>query len=307
MSLDARVSHPLHSDICVEVEGSRGARLVFRPKDVLDTLPGSRLCYFKLRNHWHVSPRPLLPFGSSQISAQTGAQLVEPSFVCDGVRLEMRPLRWSCKPLHEEKAPDISETTPSSVDAGQGPSNVSGIGAAADNTAPAPRDQDPVNGTTGTSLGEPQPNGGATEDSAADFRESLPQVPSAYLNHDDPAASVGARCHQHRAPAVLSQEFSHSELDALLGPKLRWKDPFEVRVASRNLPDVLNALGLQRHCLLLVVEYVVNGKTSGVSRTGTRVLRGLRFCDLFLPHYRGKLSNLPFFTLNVYSVLGLPF
>eukprot|EP00903_Cladosiphon_okamuranus_P019974 g18352.t2 len=42
---------------------------------------------------------------------------------------------------------------------------------------------------------------------------------------EDTAACM--RCHDRDKPVVFSQDFTHTELDALLGPTLSWEDPFE--------------------------------------------------------------------------------
>ncbi|CAM9575052.1 unnamed protein product, partial [Ectocarpus sp. 13 AM-2016] len=59
----------------------------------------------------------------------------------------------------------------------------------------------------------------------------LPDIASGRA-HPDPrctAASTDGRCYHQRpaAPAVYALDLTHSEVDALLGPNLTWKDPFK--------------------------------------------------------------------------------
>lgn len=155
----------------------------------------------------------------------------------------MRPRHWSCQPLPEEAASDTPEAATSCEHADKLLGDISDVGAKfmADKASHVPRGQTPRSGNSDTAFGNPQPNRDAAEDRSTNVHKFLPQVPPALLatrvgyadlNHDGPNASVGATCHRCPAPAVFSQEFSHLELDALLGPKCCWKDPFEVCAPS---------------------------------------------------------------------------
>ncbi|CAB1107096.1 unnamed protein product [Ectocarpus sp. CCAP 1310/34] len=59
----------------------------------------------------------------------------------------------------------------------------------------------------------------------------LPDIASgrAHLDSGCTAASTDGRCYHQRpaAPAVYAVDLTHSEVDALVGPSLAWKDPFK--------------------------------------------------------------------------------
>jgi len=211
---------------------------------------------FNPRTYWRTTPRTLCrPFDSSPIIAQTGTHPVEPSFVCDGVRLEIRQFRRSCRSLHKDAAPDRSETTTSSEHEDKLPGDTSHVSATVAKALPVPGGQTPPGGNSDTAFGNQQPNRGPVEEAedTANVCELLPQVAPALparsggagVNNDDSAASAGATCHRRPAPVVFCQELSHLELDVLLRPKLRWKDPLEVRLAVRNRQHGLSTLDLQ--------------------------------------------------------------
>lgn len=154
--------------------------------------------------------------------------------MCDGVRLEVRTPRRDCQALHGDCAVDACSEHSDQLSSG-----IAKINAAAAETITAFRDESRGGGgSSGGSLEERKPHRGAGEDGAADAVELLPQVPPSLLTagateladrqHDCSVASAGGRCGQRGGPVVFAQDFSHVELDALLGPTLCWKDPFEV-------------------------------------------------------------------------------
>lgn len=157
--------------------------------------------------------------------------------MCDGARLEIRPLRWRCQALQGDCVLDAKETA-CLEHANQFSSSAAKVGAAAEETLTAFRDE--IRGSSSSSsssLEERPPHRGVEEDGTAHAGELLPQVPSslptstaglADEQHDCPAASASGGCHQRSVPVVFFQDFTHVELDALLGPTLPWKDPFEV-------------------------------------------------------------------------------
>lgn len=149
--------------------------------------------------------------------------------MCGGVRLEMRPLPWRCQALDGECALDALNTT-CSEHANQLSSCIASVGAAAEETVAAFRDAIRGSGSSGSTLEERKPHRGAEEDGTAHAGERLLQLPPslADLQHNGSAGSAGGWCHQRSVPVVFSQDFTHVELDALLGATLRWKDPFEV-------------------------------------------------------------------------------
>lgn len=157
----------------------------------------------------------------SNSQTPTADHVRELSFVCDGVRLEMRPLRWSCQTPYGENASDTLGTTTYSEPPDHLPNDVSKIGAATDKNVSVLRDESGGStaggargsGSSGSPLGEYKHHRGTG---------------LAHLDHDCPATSTGGRCHQRRTPVVFTQDLTHSEVDALLGKKLVWQNPFEV-------------------------------------------------------------------------------
>lgn len=53
---------------------------------------------------------------------------------------------------------------------------------------------------------------------------------------------------------MLAQDLSHVEVDALLEPKVPWKDPFQVRVAALANRERCDALDFSR---VLLHNYMV--------------------------------------------------
>lgn len=149
----------------------------------------------------------------------------------------MRPLRLCCQALIGECALDALQTT-CLEHANQVSGGIAKIDAAAAGSITAFRDESRGSGSSGGALEERKPRRGVEEDGTADAGELFPQVPSslpttsttglADLQYDCSAASAGGRCDHRGVPVVFSQDFTHAELDALLGPTLSWKDPFEV-------------------------------------------------------------------------------
>lgn len=157
--------------------------------------------------------------------------------MCDGVRLEVRPLPWCCQALHGECALDALKPT-CLQHADQLSSGTAKIGATAKECLSAFHDGIRGSGSSGSPpLEERKSHRSVEEGGAALAHKPLPQVSSslpttsiglADPQHDCPAASAGGRCHQRSVPVVFSRDFTHAELGALLGPTLSWKDPFEV-------------------------------------------------------------------------------
>ncbi|CAN0310573.1 unnamed protein product, partial [Ectocarpus fasciculatus] len=91
-------------------------------------------------------------------------------------------------------------------------------------------------GFTLTSIEARSGSGSALEES--EQRVHVPQAPpplpdiASGRSHLDPgftAASTDGRCYHQRpaAPVVFAQDLTHSEVDALVGSNLAWKDPFK--------------------------------------------------------------------------------
>lgn len=169
--------------------------------------------------------------------------------MCDGIRLEMRPLRWSCQAPHDENSssdtlgtttylepPDDDKVGTTTVE-----KSVSTIGhESGGNAAGAPpRDSD---GRTVSVKEYEHHHRGAAEDGADHVVKELvpgvsPSLPVvriglATLDHDSSATLPGGRCHRRCTPAVFAQYLTHSEVNALLGPNLVWQNPFEVKYES---------------------------------------------------------------------------
>eukprot|EP00752_Nemacystus_decipiens_P009312 g8321.t1 len=148
------------------------------------------------------------------------------SFACDGVRLEMRPPRRRSQALQCECASPLA-------------GGLAKIQTAASETIAAFRDESRGSGGSRSGpLEEVTPCLGIEEDCAAHSGDLLPPgVPPsrpatstaglADRQHHRSAASADGECHQRGVPTVFSQDFTHLELDALLGPTLCWEDPFE--------------------------------------------------------------------------------
>ena len=151
----------------------------------------------------------------------------------------MRPLRWCCQAVRGEGALDALRTPCLGHD-NRLSCGAAEIGAAAAETVTASRGESRGSGSSsGGSLEEGTSRQGVAENRTSLAGELLPRVPSsppttssaaalAGLQDDCSAASAGGRCFQRGVPLVFSQHFTHVELDALLGPTLSWKDPFEV-------------------------------------------------------------------------------
>ncbi|CAM9594340.1 unnamed protein product [Ectocarpus sp. 6 AP-2014] len=91
-------------------------------------------------------------------------------------------------------------------------------------------------GCTLTSIEARSGSGSALEES--EHRVHVPRAPPplpdiasgrAHLDPGCTAASTDGRCYHQRpaAPAVFALDLTHSEVDALVGPNLAWKDPFK--------------------------------------------------------------------------------
>lgn len=165
--------------------------------------------------------------------AVTGAHLAEVSYVCDRLRLEIRPPQQQCRQalLHRENTPIALETTSRSDGTTTDPANRCEGRSSHVDAATATK------GFTLTSIEARSCSGSGLEES--EHRVHVPRAPPplpdialgrAHLDPGCTAASTYGRCYHQRpaAPAVFAQDFTHSEVDALVGPNLAWKDPFKV-------------------------------------------------------------------------------
>lgn len=84
-------------------------------------------------------------------------------------------------------------------------------------------------GGSDRSVGENMEHQGTAEDDADHVNEHVPEVPpSLSIARKRLAHSTGGTCHHRCAPVVFAHDLTHSEVDALLGSKLGWQNPFKV-------------------------------------------------------------------------------
>lgn len=158
----------------------------------------------------------------------------------------MRPLRWSCQaPCGENSFDTLGTTTFVEPRDHFYSSGIPKIDATAEENVSTLRHESGGNATggarascgSGRSVGEYRHHRGVAEEGANHVYELDPDIPLslaivskglAPLSHDCPATSTGGRCQHRCTPVFFAQDLTHSEVDALLGPKLVWQNPFEV-------------------------------------------------------------------------------
>lgn len=187
-------------------------------------------------------PSPLLALLDAPLSRSTNsldrppavasAHLAEVSYACDRLRLEIRPPQQQRRQaLYRENTPIALETTSRSDRTTTDPANRCEGRSSHVDAATATK------GFTLTSVEARSGSGSALEES--EHRVHVPQAPPplpyiasgrAYLDPGCAAASTDGRCYHQcsAAPVVFAQDLTHSEVDALVGPTLAWKDPFKV-------------------------------------------------------------------------------
>lgn len=208
-------------------------------------------------------------------SSQTQIGVRPGEFICDGVRLEVRPLRWSCQAPHgKTNSSDTLGTTTyleppddDKVGATAAEKNVSTIRheSGGNGAGAPPRDND----GRAISVGEHgHHHRGAAEDGVDHVVKDLvpgvsPSLPVARkgpahnLDHDPSATLTDGRRHHCCTLAVFAQCLTHSEVDALLGPNLVWQNPFEVQYQRIHCPMIWSATGRDIQTVPVVLAMLV--------------------------------------------------